>query len=45
VQVGGWRRLDLVRIPVTHTNVGCLQVLSGAQVTPELSMSMRIRPI
>jgi hypothetical protein len=33
-----------MRIPVTHTNVGC-QVLSRSQVTPGLSMSMRIRPI
>jgi hypothetical protein len=34
-----------MRIPVQHTNVGCLAGLSRSQVTPGLSMSMRIRPI
>jgi hypothetical protein len=46
-----WRRLDLwrldlvMRIPVTILTLDALQVLSRSQVTLELSMSMRIRPI
>jgi hypothetical protein len=44
-----WRRLDLWRLDHDSSHniltLDALQVLSRSQVTPGLSMSMRIRPI
>jgi hypothetical protein len=44
MEEAGRRRLDLVT-GIQPNMSDALQVLSSSQVTPELSMSMRIRPI